>query len=484
MLVSLFGCGDDERRSSVGGSAEVSDGGVSDDDPLSPVMAANPWLAANGFGTQHGDSAASDSSPYAGPGSETVAVQRVDVLAACPSLLMTKGELLLAVCTQIFNRAPTVYLFAPGGSAPLDTLELSAGSLFGGVYPYLDHDDRLVIIDGTNQMLHVEVKSKADGPRLEIVDSLDLSASIPSDCAGPGCNGVVGLIPDYEGRIWFATDGALTGFVDRERNEIKTLALSPGERVANSIASGPAGVAVVSDQALYLLRVDHGGAPVIVFRASYDRGNARKPGQLSQGSGSTPTFIASASGSAYVVILDNAQPEMNLLIYEAREGGALACSLALPAPTGDGSESSPIGVGRSVIVSSSYGYPYATSLPGTGPTVPESAPLAGGLTRVDFDDRSGECSLVWSNTVRSSAVPKLSLADRSIYTFERTPASAEGVAGPLDSYAYTSIDADTGAIVFRQELPDVPDTMQLAGTIAADGSYYQGTMLGFLRITR
>jgi hypothetical protein len=473
------------RDATTSASAPVSDARADPaaDAATSSQVPANPWVAANGLATQHGDSAASDSSPFAGPGSDAVRMQRVDLLAACPSLLVTKAGQLLAVCTQILDRAPTVSLFAAGETEPLSTLALSAGSLFGGVYPYLDQQDQLVIVDGTNQLLHVAVTSPGTGSaRLEIADTLDLSAAIGSDCGRPGCDGVVGLIPDYDGRIWFATDGALVGFVDQAR-QIRMLPLGTGERVANSIASAPSGVAVVSDHALYLLRADEQGAPAVVFRASYERGNARKPGQLSQGSGSTPTFMRGPSGVEYVAILDNAQP-MNLLLYEARAGAALLCSLPLPLPTGYGSESSPIGAGGSVFVSSTYGYPYADAPEGSAPTVPESAPLLGGLTRVDLDESARLCSVAWTNPVRSAAVPKLSLADGHIYTFERSPSSADGVAGLLDSYAYVTIAADTGRTDFRQELPDLPDTMELAGTLAPDGSFYQGTLFGFAHITR
>ena len=49
---------------------------------------------------------------------------------------------------------------------------------------------------------------------------------------------------------------------------------------------------------------------------------------------------------------------MRLLVYRADGGGEPLCAQAIPEPTGLGTESSPIGIGRSVIVASTYGYPY------------------------------------------------------------------------------------------------------------------------------
>lgn len=57
-----------------------------------------------------------------------------------------------------------------------------------------------------------------------------------------------------------------------------------------------------------------------VWRQAYDRGEARKPGQLSHGSGSTPTFFGDRTGAEFVVITDNASPRENLLVYRARDG--------------------------------------------------------------------------------------------------------------------------------------------------------------------
>jgi hypothetical protein len=450
--------------------------------PFEPSLAQNPWSASRGFATQHGDTGASDTSPLPGPGAGKVVSSPLNLLAACPSILPLTSGLLIVVCTQISNQTPAVYLVDPSTMTTLASHELAKGDLFGGVYPYLDQQDQLVVVDGANDLLRIGATSLANGTfSLTVRATRPLAPAITEHCGSPTCDSVVGLTPDYAGRVWFASASGLVGVV-AQSGELQVLALPSGEQIANSIASSPEGVAVVTDQALYLLRASEASAPEPVFRAPYDRGIARKPGQLSWGSGSTPTFFGPHTGSEYVAITDNARPTMNLLVYRSTGSGQPVCSPALPAHAGDGSENSPIGAGRSVFVTGTFGYPYPALPRNAGASVPASAALSGGMARVDVAADESGCELVWTNRVHSAAVPKLSLSDGSIYTIERKPFLADGVASPLDGYAYTVIDPRSGAVIAQQELPGLADTMQLAGTIGSDRALYQGTISGLVKL--
>jgi hypothetical protein len=428
-----------------------------------PQSPAHPFAAARGFATQHGDPGASDTTPLPGPGAKVTSAS-LDLLAVCPSILPRQDGLLFAVCTQIANQTPAVYLIDPAALRTLATRELTQGDLFGGVYPFLDHEDRLVVVDGANQLLRIDVKAGA----LAIAEQSSIAETVAAHCGSPTCDSVVGLTPDYEGRVWFATASGLVGTVGGE-------ALALNEGVANSIAVAPEGIAVVTEHALYLLTADL----KVKLRAAYDRGSARKPGQLSWGSGSTPTFFGPRTGSEYLAITDNARPTLNLLVYRTTGDAEPVCTFAVPSPAGDASENSPIGAGRSVIVTSTYGYPYLALPKNAGASVPESSPLAGGMARIDvLPDES--CALVWTNVVRSAAVPKLSTADGKIYTIERKLALGSN-SSPFDSYAYTVINSATGAVEATQVL-SMADTMQLAGTIGHDRVWYQGSITGVVRI--
>lgn len=450
-----------------------------------PLPPPNPGLADHGFGNQHGDSAASDTSPLAGPGAREVSIRHFDLLAACPSVLLSRDHRVLALCTQIANQAPILLLLDPERGTVLAQREIAKGSLFGGVYSYIDREDRVVVVDGSSKLLRIGMAEDARGrPELRVEQSTALGPHLLEACGDSSCGGVVGLTPDYEARVWFATGGGVVGFVSADGQSIEALALGAGERVANSIASAPEGVAVVTDRALYLLRVDASGRPTIVLRAEYERGPARKPGQLSHGSGSTPTFFGPSRGSEYLALVDNASPRSHLLVYRAGGEPSLLCRVELPEPAGRGSEDSPIGSGRSVFVTGTYGYTYPALPENTPPSQPDAAPLAGGIARIDVAADERSCSLSWSRATRLSALPKLSLADGLLYTFTRETSSLDGSAGALDRYSFAVLDAADGRTLREQTATTngLHDTMHIAGTIAPHGVLYQGTMSGIFRI--
>jgi hypothetical protein len=449
---------------------------------LSPAPPQNPWAAGRGLSSQHGDTGASDTSPLAGPGAGPLVSAHLDLLAACPSIFPLESGLLLAVCTQITDQVPLVYLVDPRALTTLATRALVQGGLFGGVYPYLDQQERLVVVDGANDLLRIAATRSASGSwSLSVQETRALGPALREHCGATDCDGVVGLAPDYQGRVWFATARGLIGTVGLE-GAVQTAALPSGESVANSIATAPAGTAVVTDRALYLLRANVDGRPMVLLRASYERGPARKPGQLSWGSGSTPTFFGPRTGSEYLAISDNARPT-NLIVLRTDGSATPVCKLQIAGSAGDGTENSPIGYDRSVFVTSTFGYPYPALPADAGESVPPSAPLRGGMARVDIADDESGCTQTWSIDVRSAAVPKLSTHDGMIYTVERKPLLSSGLASPIDRYAHVVIDAASGAVLTRRELLGIPDTMQLAGTLAPDQTLYQGTIAGILRLT-
>ncbi|MDJ0362682.1 hypothetical protein [Rhodococcus sp. H29-C3] len=309
---------------------------------------------------------------------------------------------------------------------------------------------------------------------LTIDRSVDLTAAIPH-----GDNGT-GLVPDWQGNIWFATGDGRVGIVDGT-DTVGTLQLPAVEHVANSISSSTSGVAVATTHALYQLSIAD-GAPEIDWRAPYDRGSSRKPGQLSWGTGSTPTYFGPATGADYLTIVDNADDQVELQVYRASTG-ELVCSQPVLTTGGPGSENSPIGFGNSVFVASTYGYPYPRVPADAGPAVPATAPFTGGMTRVDLGG-SG-CHTVWDNEVRSAAVPRLSTADGNLYTVTRQVLPLSSAAtSVLDGYEYTVIDPITGSVLATQQLLGsvVNDTLQTSGLITSRGEYLQGTLSGLIRV--
>ncbi|MBF6453414.1 hypothetical protein [Nocardia cyriacigeorgica] len=439
-----------------------------------PLAPPNPHLGPLGTATMHGDAGSSDATPLAGPGTGKHAVTIYPLAAACPTLLQGNDGLVVALCTTVAGREPTVFLIDPQSPVglPLASLTLVKGSLLGGVYAYLDNADRLVVVDGNRDLLRIG-HGRTESGRWQ----LTVDASVPLAGSIPAGDNVTGLVPDWSGNVWFAAGGGVVGFV-RPAGAVAAIALPGGEQVANSISAAPSGrVAVATTHALYELRAS-GSGPEVLWRAPYERGPARKPGQLSWGTGSTPTYFGPRTGAEYLTIVDNAEGRVRLLVFRTGSG-ELVCTRPVLTEDGAGSENSPIGIGRSVFVASTYGYPYPAVPEGAGPAVPPTAPFAGGLTRVDVDDNG--CRTVWDSPVRSAAVPHLSTADGLVYTVSRIGLPTTT---PLDGYALTVIDPETGGVLANSVLPPtiVGDPLQMSALITKSGKLLQGTVTGIVRV--
>lgn len=539
-----------------------------------PLPPPNPASAPNGAATMHGDSASSDTTPLAGPGAADLDVTFTDLGAACPAILIGSDEQPVALCTGMLDRAPVVHLLDKATGTSLASLRLEKGGLFSGVYAYLDERDRLVMVDGAGDLLRIAHRQSADGTwHLDVAERTPLGLGEPT----------VGIAPDWRGRVWLATGGGVVGVHDPATGATKTLRLGEGERVDNSISTAPEGTAVATSHALYLLDAGADGAPRVVWRAPYERGPARKPGQLSHGTGATPTFFGPRTGTELLAITDNADPHARLLVFETRAAGAgtpapgagatparpgatkpgakmarpktrrlsaeqrrrIGCRVAArrkptakerrralarcaararkraaaaerrrkarakvkakPAPKarattaaprlvcavpvltkgGSGTENSPIGSGRTVIVASTYGYPYPALPEGAGESEPKAAPFTGGMTRVDVRADGSGCETRWDSAVRSAAVPKLSTSDGLVYTVTRTaPGNATTSTTAVDGFAAAVVDAQTGAI--RRQTPIgtgfFRDALQLAGQIGPGRVVWQGAISGVWRL--
>ncbi|KAG0238272.1 hypothetical protein BGW42_006552 [Actinomortierella wolfii] len=460
------------------------------------ITPPNPFLGKPGLSTMHGDAASSDTTSYPGPGTGKITATRHALQAACPTLLGTSDSMLFGLCTSFYGRTPTIFLFSLGAKLDiLAKLAITRGSLLGGCYAYVDQEDRLVVTDGKNELLRVakRVDPRSGKFSLHVVDTLSLASAIGNS------DFVVGLTPDWHGHVWFATAGGLVGYADPQarnvvatglRASINTTTSATVEEVANSISSSPAGTAVTTTHATYLLVRDDTLPEGIrtVWRQPYDRGPARKPGQLSWGSGSTPTFFGPVSGYEYTTIVDNATPLVNLLIYQTLDG-SLVCKVPLFAAFNAGSENSPIASGRSVFVASTFGYPYPTTPAGTPPSQPASATFIGGMVRVDIaDDERLGCSVVWENySIRSSALPKLSLSEGRIYTIARhAPLFPDSNrTSIIDNYYYMTVNAENGSIETKQRIGTgfLYDTLQMAGLTMND-TFFQGTLTGIVQIKK
>src|SRR5699024_1332413 len=122
--------------------------------------------------------------------------------------------------------------------------------------------------------------------------------------AVPEGDAITGLMPAFDGRVWFATSGGVVGTVlpdggggdDDNDHGLRFLALPEGERITNGLTIRPGGASVITTRALYEVDVAADGTPVVRWRHGYEVGPGRKPGLLAYGSGTTPTYFGPGDG--------------------------------------------------------------------------------------------------------------------------------------------------------------------------------------------
>jgi hypothetical protein len=271
-------------------------------------------------------------------------------------------------------------------------------------------------------------------------------------------------MPDWEKRIWFVTKAGLAGYVDPASGRARVLDL--GEEIANSVAVGEdGGVYVVTVAALYKLAATDSG-PEQVWRAAYDRGSEKKPGQLSRGSGTTPTLMP----GGLVAITDNADTRMHVQFYDVAES-RLVCEVAVFGRGASATDNSLVSLGDAVVVENNFGYgsPLSTVL---------GRATTGGLARVDVD--GDDCRVAWTSAeVAPTSVAKASLANGLVYAYT-TRRSRWGVS----AWYVTAIDARSGRTAWsvRTGIGSMFNNHYSSITLSPDGSLYVATLAGLVRV--
>jgi hypothetical protein len=338
----------------------------------------------------------------------------------------------------------------------------------GGAYFHLDHRGRAIVANADKVIQIFRAVKTNDTFEWRVDGEYDLKGDLPENAH------VVDAIPDWRGRIWFITRTGIVGVVDPENGEVRTLALAD-EEIQNTIAVARDGVYIVSDHAIYRFQTGRRGSPEYTWRMAYDRGTSIKPGALSQGSGTTPTLL----GDDLVAITDNADVQVNVLVYKRRPGipgKRLVCSVPVFDPGYSVSENSLIGYGRSLVVENNYAY--GTGLP-LDPD-PRSHP---GVTRIDVvEGRQGlECRKVWeSREASQTTVAKLSIDNGLVYLYTRLEDAPEDVV----AWYLTALDFETGRTVFKifTGTGILWNNYYAPITLGPDGTAYVGVYNGIIAV--
>ncbi|GAB4589458.1 NHL repeat-containing protein [Nocardia sp. IFM 10818] len=441
--------------------------------PDVPAVPQHPGLAANGNAGIHNDGWMTDTYTRPGPlGIDT----RVDSLllgSECGSIAFDRAGRIVATCPGL---NPGLYLIDPAqlrvlGKYPLpgrgagEFLRPGAFTNFGGgAYFSLDNRDRAVVGASNGHVLVLAENPAADGFTLE--RDYDLTGALRE---GETLNSV---LPDADGLLWFvAKTNGVVGTIDPETGAVRVIRLGNGAdgQIQNSFAVGAEGDVYIATNR-ELLRFDAGpdGAPDITWRVTYANSGQRKPGQVDDGTGTTPTLLP----GGYVAITDNADP-MNVVVYRTAPAAQReVCSVPVFSKGASSTENSLIGAGNSLIVENNYGYTGPEATMGGGTTTP-------GFARVDIEPGGAGCRLVWTSTTVAapSVVPKLSLATGLIYTY------AKG-AEITDPWYWTALDFHTGNLVWQRHSGSGPlFNNNYAGlALGPDGAAYLGTLGGLITV--
>jgi len=426
----------------------------------------HPFMAPDPGSNIHNDAYQSDTYDRSGPLGDGVSARSALFVRECASLAFDRRDRIVTVCVGLDR--PVLAVLDPDTLRPISTrplpprqtgLEDPFSSFAGGGYFYLDNRDRAVIPTADRQIVVVRVRG--DGG-LEPKRQVDLTGVVGREDA------VIAVMPDWRGRIWFASTRGVVGFVTRS-GSVRSLATE--EPIGNSFAVDErGGVYIVTDAALYRFQARRNRVRT-VWRARYPNVGTVKPGQTQAGSGTTPTLL----GRRYVAITDNADP-MAVRVYQRggrASGRRLVCREPVFERGASSTDQSLIGAGRSLVVENNFGYTGLASTLNGATTTP-------GLERVDIDRDGRGCHTVWQSDERApSVVPKLSLGAGLVYTY--TKPKRDDIA---DAWYLTAIDFDNGKTRWRA----------LGGTgfgfnnnfapvsIGPDGSAYVGVLGGLVRL--
>ncbi len=456
----------------MAGGIKPFDGAPARPDPFRlPPVPRNPFMAPNGLSNLHDDAYQTDAYRWSGPLGRKTRTRSAFYAGAvlsreCASITFDSRRRLVTICVGLDR--PVAAIVDPKTLTPLATYPLpprqpSGGNPFtdfsGGGYFYLDQADRIVAPTTTR---HIYVIDETPGPGLALRRDYDLSGRL-----GAG-DKIISALPDWDGRIWFASRAGVVGWVNRHSGKVHSRDL--GAPIGNSFAVDERrSVYVVTDAAMYRLDA-HRGRVRVVWRHGYPNDGTTKPGQTEAGSGTTPTL---AGGGRYVAITDNADP-VHIMVFRRRanpRGGRVVCRVPVFDKGRSSTDQSLIGAGRALIAENNYGYSIAATENG-GVTAP-------GLERVDVNRAGTGCHKVWTSAERApSVVPKVSARAGLVYTYTKPPRADD-----QDAWYLTALDFDTGRRVWRR----------LAGeglgynnnyapvTLAPNGAAYVGVLGGLVK---
>jgi hypothetical protein len=424
-----------------------------------PGLAPAPWAGI------HHDAAQTDryaAAPVAGL--EEGEVRTFAAGGTCASLGWDTHGHLLAVCVGTRVRA---FVIDPATLRALADITLSERpfrpgfftSFGGGGYMFVDDHDR--IVSPTLRGTITRLSHRDEGGRIVFEREHDLelgnvlaSGEVPTSA-----------LPDGRGRIWFVGMQGTVGLVDPTTRVARGLSF-PGEDIENSFAVGDDGDAFVVSSAKLRRFTFRGGKVEIAWQSDYDTGTAKKPGQTSRASGTTPTL----HGAGWVSIADNGEP-LAVDVFD-RATGERVCHVPVFEGARAATENSLIALGDDLVIENNWGYRLFDAIGGHS--------AEAGVARVRVAGR-GECNVAWENREARapSVVSKASAAAGLVltYTKDATPSGT-------DAWWITALSTKDGRLVWRRKAGTglARNNHYAAIYLGPDGQLYVGTSMGILAL--
>jgi hypothetical protein len=345
----------------------------------------------------------------------------------------------------------------------------------GGGYFFINNHNQVVVATTTH---HIFVLAETAFPGFKKIHDYDLSKVLTSQ------ENITSALPDSNGLLWVVTktDGVVLT-LNLKTGAIHHVQLGHGANgeIENSFATDEhGGVYIATNRKLYRFGAGANGVPKVIWSVTYPNSGESKPGQVDNGTGTTPTIMP----GGYVNITDNADP-MDIMVYRTaahpshvvrRHGHRVrvtlprqVCKVPIFSKGSSADENSIISAGDTMIAEDNYGY--------TGPASLVGKVTTPGFVRVDLDSNGMGCHRVWLNTSLSAptVVSKVALADGLVYTYT------------LDTsghWWWTALSFRTGKLVYKAYSGTGTNfNNNYAGiSISPTGREYLGTLAGIVSL--
>lgn len=410
----------------------------------------NPFLAPNPS-QLHKDTWMSDTQPQSGPLGRSATVTTTSLgevrTAPWPFFICGTGGFdrygrYLTACSN--PKQAAVLLLDPVSLAVLASYPIPApapGDSSGGLaigYLYVDNAYRAVIPTPGGNITVIPLAGDREHPAFGAPTVFNVSAALG------GASTVFSPVPDWRGRIWFTgRQSGMVGVLDPATGVTRTVKLGTDEGIHNSFAVDHNTAYIATDRKLYRVHAGSDGQPFVKWSAPYLNDGVQKPGQISIGTGTTPTILGRGR---YVAIVDNAA-QAHINVYRTatklKSGQSRQICQTAVFPKGQGAvEDSLVGLGKAMVAVNNYGYTIDFATLKSPPSVP-------GVARVDINADGRGCHRVWNNpTVTApNAGPALSTGNGLVYTYTRKY-DARG----LDVWYWTALDFRTGKVRWEQQV--------------------------------